>query len=377
MNHDSYSDLFFLFLLFFFACASTLFFALPPPLPPSLALPLPLDHRGWIFCFVSVLLILLRSIIKWLSAHSDPRGFWQQAKTHIFFSFSFFVTLFARTYSPSRSFCFFSVSFHSSCSMATAEHCVVCFEALDAELNNRKPLSLEQIQSSWAAYNASRSASADAPLNPALRRLAADSASSSSSSSSSTSLSGTGGVSTPATSTSSLPDTPPTAAPLFITWNTVDPDDQDVSLRGCIGTFESQPLAEGIHEYALISALQDTRFRPISKRELPSLQAAVTLLTDFEDADDMHDWEVGTHGIRISFSDRGRRYGATYLPDVALEQGWTKDEALFSLIRKSGWMGSRSKWQDLDIKVTRYQGKKISLDYPEYKKWRDWVESKQ
>ncbi|GFP54869.1 hypothetical protein ACSS6W_002760 [Trichoderma asperelloides] len=260
--------------------------------------------------------------------------------------------------------------------MATAEHCIVCFEALDAELHNRKSLSLEQIQSSWAAYKASGSTSADAPLNPALRRLAADGASSSSSSSS-TSLSVAGGDSTPATSTSSLPDTPPTAAPLFITWNTVDPDDQDVSLRGCIGTFESQPLAEGIHEYALISALQDTRFRPISKRELPSLQAAVTLLTDFEDADDMHDWEVGNHGIRISFSDRGRRYGATYLPDVALEQGWTKDEALFSLVRKAGWMGSRSKWQDLDIKVTRYQGKKISLDYPEYKKWRDWVESKQ
>ncbi|KAL7797257.1 AMMECR1 domain-containing protein [Trichoderma ceciliae] len=267
--------------------------------------------------------------------------------------------------------------------MATVEHCVVCFEALDADLNNRKALSLEQIQASWAAYKASSSSasvsgpsSSDAPLNPALRRLAADSASSSSSSSSSTSLSAAAEASTPATSTSSLPDTPPTAAPLFVTWNTVDPADDDVSLRGCIGTFESQLLSEGIHEYALISALQDTRFRPISKRELPSLQAAVTLLTDFEEADDAHDWEVGTHGIRISFSDRGRRYGATYLPDVALEQGWTQDETLFSLIRKAGWMGSRSKWQDLDVKVTRYQGKKISLDYPEFKKWRDWVESR-
>lgn len=330
-----------------------------------------------------MLLILLGSIFtfKRFPASFDPRGFWQQAKTYIFFSISSFVTFFACAdhLSPPLSFHFtFSVSPRSSRSMATAEHCIVCFEALDAELNNRKPLSLEQIQSSWATYKASRGTSANAPLNPALRRLVADDASSSSSSSSSsTSLSATGGDSTPATSTSSLPDAPPTAAPLFITWNTVDPDDQDVSLRGCIGTFESQPLAEGIHEYAIISALQDTRFRPISKRELPSLQAAVTLLTDFEDADDMHDWVVGTHGIRISFSDRGRRYGATYLPDVALEQGWTKDEALFSLIRKSGWMGSRSKWQDLDIKVTRYQGKKISVDYPEYKKWRDWVESKQ
>jgi hypothetical protein len=271
MNYDSRSD--FRRLLFLsFACASTLFLALPPH--PSLALPLPLDHRGWIFGFSSVLLILLGSIFKRFPASSDLHGLWQLAKTHVLFSFSFFVTFFACAYShspllSSSSSSFFFVSPRSSRnrSMATAEHCIVCFEALDAELNNRKPLSLEQIQSSWAAYKASNSTSANAPLNPALRRLAAD-GSSSSSSSSSTSLSATGGDSTPATSTSSLPDAPPTAAPLFITWNTVDPDDQDVSLRGCIGTFESQPLTEGIHEYAIISALQDTRFRPISKRAL-------------------------------------------------------------------------------------------------------------
>ncbi|KAL7938861.1 AMMECR1 domain-containing protein [Trichoderma chlorosporum] len=305
------------------------------------------------------LLLWFRSSLVNQVASLDPRGLW------------LLVTSFSRASSVPIT--------PLQPSMATVEHCIVCFEALDADLSNRKPLSLEQIQASWAAYKASSasvSGPSDGPLNPALRRLAADSASSSSSSSSSTSLSAAGAA-TPATSTSSLPDTPPTAAPLFVTWNTVDPDDDDVSLRGCIGTFESQPLSEGIHEYALISALQDTRFHPISKREFPTLQAAVTLLTDFEEADDKHDWEIGTHGIRISFLDRGRRYGATYLPDVALEQGWTKDEALFSLIRKAGWMGSRSKWQDLDVKVTRYQGKKVSVNYPEFKKWREWVESKQ
>ncbi|KAL6820670.1 AMMECR1 domain-containing protein [Trichoderma camerunense] len=318
---------------------------------------------GWAFAspfaFASGFVVPILSLVNQVAPTDPRRLLWP------------LVTLFSRASSVSVS--------PLQPSMATVEHCVVCFEALDADLNNRKPLSLEQIQSSWAAYKASSASvtgPSEAPLNPALRRLAADGVSSSSSSSSSTSLSAAGAA-TPATSTSSLPDTPPTAAPLFVTWNTVDPDDDDVSLRGCIGTFESQPLSEGIHEYALISALQDTRFNPISKRELPTLQAAVTLLTDFEEADDTHDWEIGTHGIRISFLDRGRRYGATYLPDVALEQGWTKDETLFSLIRKAGWMGSRSKWQDLDVKVTRYQGKKVSLNYPEFKKWRDWVQSKQ
>lgn len=263
--------------------------------------------------------------------------------------------------------------------MASTEHCLACFEALDARLHKRKPLSLEEIQASWAAHLSSSGSSAAAAAttttstetlkDPALRRVAGDTDSSSSSSTLSI------GASTPATSTSSLP-LAPTSAPLFVTWNTVD-EDGDTSLRGCIGTFENQQLSSGLPEYAIISALHDTRFSPIHKSELPTLQVAVTLLTDFEEVADPYDWDIGTHGIRLSFHDRGRRYGSTYLPDVASEQGWTKDETLFSLIRKAGWMGSRSRWKELDLSVTRYQGKKTSIEYDDYKKWREGLEDQQ
>ena len=249
--------------------------------------------------------------------------------------------------------------------MATTEHCLVCFEALDAYLFRRKPLSLEEIQALSTSKSTSSSTTASALQNPHLGHLAENSGSSSSSSST-LSLADE----TPATSSSSLP-LAPTSAPLFVTWNELE--DDEPSLRGCIGTFESQPLAAGLAEYALISALQDSRFPAIRKSELPTLQVAVTLLTDFEEVDDPHDWEIGVHGIRLSFHDRGRRYGSTYLPDIASEQGWTKEETLFSLTRKAGWMGARSKWKYLDLKVTRYQGKKISLDYTDYKKWRDSI----
>jgi uncharacterized protein (TIGR00296 family) len=124
------------------------------------------------------------------------------------------------------------------------------------------------------------------------------------------------------------------------------------------------------------SAFDDTRFPPITARELPTLQAAVTLLTNFEptpNADPLA-WDIGTHGIRISFTYHGRRYGATYLPDVAREQGWTKEEALVSLMRKAGWSGRKDDWQKVGLKVVRYQGKKVSLGYEEWKEWRDWVE---
>lgn len=106
----------------------------------------------------------------------------------------------------------------------------------------------------------------------------------------------------------------------------------------------------------------------MKRRELPTLACSVTLLTDFEPAPDPMAWEVGKHGIRISFYHEGRRYGSTYLPDVALEQGWTKEEAMVSLMRKAGWNGKSSEWDEVkDLKVIRYQGNRVSLNYEDWK----------
>lgn len=107
---------------------------------------------------------------------------------------------------------------------------------------------------------------------------------------------------------------------------------------------------------------------------MPTLAVSVTLLTDFEPAAHTLDWVLGTHGIRIAFSDRGRRYGATYLPDVAVEQGWSKEEAVGSLMRKAGWRGRSEAWQEsgIEVKCTRYQGKKFGVDAAVWKGWREW-----
>lgn len=284
--------------------------------------------------------------------------------------------------------------------MATVEHCLFCFETLAAKLEDRKGLDLEDVQNSFAEYSAFLDSSDDTAAEaakpskpakklPALRRLVGSSSSSSSSSSSlqspesasgsssSTSLS----ANTSATSVAGgapEPVTDPDAEyPLFVTWNKAA-GGGEYHLRGCIGTFEAQPLAEGLSSYAVIAALHDSRFSRVSGRELPSLQVAVTLLTDFEDADDVLDWELGTHGIRISFQWDGRRHGATYLPDVATEQGWTKEQTLVSLMRKAGWEGRRDRWREVAdagaMKVVRYRGDKEQVVYDEFKGWRDWAD---
>ncbi|XP_006819388.1 AMMECR1-like protein, partial [Saccoglossus kowalevskii] len=109
--------------------------------------------------------------------------------------------------------------------------------------------------------------------------------------------------------------------PLFVTWKASGPTNGDKRLRGCIGTFAAVHLHEGLRDYTISSALKDSRFQPISKDELPRLQCSVSLLTNFEEANDHLDWEVGIHGIRIQFiSEKGSKCTATYLPEVAIEQ---------------------------------------------------------
>lgn len=309
--------------------------------------------------------------------------------------------------------------------MATVEHCLYCWESLAAALERRDALSLDQVQKSYAAYLSDLSSAAAAAASstsnkppkkiPALRRLvgagspASSSSSLGSTGSSSTSLSSntaassvsstasTARAATPAVTTQNgieLVTDPEAQYPLFVTWDKRHPsrissdnddDDDDNSsevdwqLRGCIGTFhDGDPLSETLSEYSLTSALRDSRFPRVTLRELPALRCTVTLLTNFEDCGgDVDDWEIGVHGIRIKFTLDGRRYGSTYLPSVAEEQGWTKEETMISLMRKAGWEGRRDGWRAAasrgGMKVERYRGDKEEVAFREYKAWREWV----
>lgn len=79
---------------------------------------------------------------------------------------------------------------------------------------------------------------------------------------------------------------------------------------------------QGLREYAITSALKDSRFAPVTREEVPRLTVSVSILQHFEEAEHYLDWKLGKHGIRIEFiSERGTKRTATYLPQVATEQG--------------------------------------------------------
>ena len=118
--------------------------------------------------------------------------------------------------------------------------------------------------------------------------------------------------------------------------------------------------------YSYHAAFKDSRFSPITLKEIPLLHCGVSLLVNFEHADDAFDWEVGKHGITIDFKFGYRKHHATFLPEIAGDRNWDKKTTLKQLVQKSGFYGRLDDVLD-NIKLTRYQSIKIGVNHSEYK----------
>ena len=172
-----------------------------------------------------------------------------------------------------------------------------------------------------------------------------------------------------------LPDAS-TETPIFVTWDKNENNSSQLlslspswKLRGCIGNLSPRLLADAVGEYAIISAMKDRRFKPVQLHEVESLRCSVSLLINYEECQHVYDWTVGSHGIMIKFyapSMTGQYYNATYLPEVAPQQGWDRKKTVSSLIQKAGYYGPLSTELIDSIQCTRYQSSKCSITYQEY-----------
>ncbi len=108
----------------------------------------------------------------------------------------------------------------------------------------------------------------------------------------------------------------------------------DGGLRGCIGRHESDlPLYQTVAQMAVSAACRDPRFPPLRSEELDRIKIKVSVyLMSPTEIKSIDEFEVGKHGIIIEKAGAS----ATYLPEVAEEQGWTKEETLSSLCQKAG-----------------------------------------
>lgn len=102
----------------------------------------------------------------------------------------------------------------------------------------------------------------------------------------------------------------------------------------------------------------------LSHDNTPS-RSQVSLLSCFETASSWQDWVVGQHGLIIEFidPDLNCRRSATFLPEVAAEQGWTQEETIDALISKAGYAGGAALAVRESLAVTRYQSTTCTLTY--------------
>lgn len=150
-------------------------------------------------------------------------------------------------------------------------------------------------------------------------------------------------------------------SPLFVTWEKCRSSDR-YSLRGCIGSLTPKPLRSALEQYAILSSTQDRRFDPITWGEVYDLRVAVSLLVHYEECADCFDWTVGIHGITI----RWNAYSATYLPEVMVEQKWSQQQAIKSLVRKAGYKGTVTPELLRSLQCTRYQSSKCRVTFREF-----------
>lgn len=112
---------------------------------------------------------------------------------------------------------------------------------------------------------------------------------------------------------------------------TLTKDNHD--LRGCIGrVIADEPLQETVMAMAKAAAFEDSRFSPVTQKELNGLSLSITILSQPWSINSLDDFIVGKHGIILKKAGRS----ALFLPQVATEQNWDKQTTLEHLCRKAG-----------------------------------------
>lgn len=110
-------------------------------------------------------------------------------------------------------------------------------------------------------------------------------------------------------------------------------------LRGCIGNFATnRPLAQVVDDMAQAAATHDYRFTPVTAPELDQIKIEISVLTPMQRIHSADQLQLGKHGIYMR---RGMQSG-TFLPQVATETNWTKEQFLGHCARDKAGLG----WDD-------------------------------
>jgi len=113
-------------------------------------------------------------------------------------------------------------------------------------------------------------------------------------------------------------------------------------LRGCIGNLVGrQPLYLTIRDMAIEAATGDPRFSKVNSEELKNIKIEISVLSPMQKVGSAEEIQLGTHGVLVR---KGFNSGV-FLPQVATETGWSKEEFLSTLCTQKAGLNSDA-WKD-------------------------------
>ncbi|MFA7653334.1 MAG: AmmeMemoRadiSam system protein B [Candidatus Omnitrophota bacterium] len=127
-------------------------------------------------------------------------------------------------------------------------------------------------------------------------------------------------------------------------------------LRGCIGSLVgSGPLYLTVRDMAVEAATQDPRFNPLSLSELEDVDIEISVLSPMKKITGPDEIQLGVHGVLVR---KGLRSGV-FLPQVAVETGWSKEEFMSNLcLHKAGLPADA--WKDKTTEIYTFTAEVFS-----------------
>ncbi len=127
-------------------------------------------------------------------------------------------------------------------------------------------------------------------------------------------------------------------------------------LRGCIGQIRPvDELYQAVSRMAIESATADPRFPPVKAKELKEIEIEISVLTVPKRIKSIEEMELGRDGVIIK---RGMRQGV-FLPQVAMETGWSKEEFLEHLARDKAGLEAGA-WKNKGTEIFTFQAEIFS-----------------
>ena len=118
-------------------------------------------------------------------------------------------------------------------------------------------------------------------------------------------------------------------------------------LRGCIGNLiGQQPLYLTVRDMAVEAAVDDPRFSPVQLTELENIEIEISALSPLQRIESADEIKIGVHGVLVK---RGFHSGV-FLPQVATETGWSKEEFLKELCSQKAGLPPLA-WKDKTTEI--------------------------